>query len=163
VLGQNSPSTHFIRGTPLDIASIVNYDQVFELELLHPVDDTPTGIIFWIRSSGSEASKSVARKHLDKNIERRAKGKLVQGMSLEKETIETAASYIERWDWGKDPKTGEPNKFKGELLGTNFSMKKAMEVLEVDWIYTQVTGAANKIENFTPSSSKSSPPTSASS
>lgn len=132
----------------MDIANIVNYDQLFELELLHPATEQPTGIKFQIRSSGSEAAKQVARHHLDKNIERRAKNKLVQSVSLEKETLESAAACIASWDWGT-------NEFKGEKIGTEFSMKKAIEVLGIDWIYTQVTAAANKIENFTPASSTS--------
>ncbi|MGQ3299642.1 phage tail tape measure protein [Reyranella sp.] len=47
----------------MDISNLVDYEQLFALELKHPKTDEPLGITFQIRSSGSERAKEVQRKH----------------------------------------------------------------------------------------------------
>lgn len=125
---------------PVDVATLVDYDFLYELELRNPRNDEPLGIKFQIRSASSEAAKEILRRHSDKNIERRMKGKLIKGETLERQELEKAASYIASWDWGD-------NKYAGEV--PELSMKKAIDILSKEsWIYQQVVEAANDIENF---------------
>lgn len=135
----------------MDLSSRVNYELLFKLAILDPVTDKPTGVSMMIRSAGSEAAKAVLRDHTDKSLERRIKNKTPKSEQLEAEELEKAASYIVSWDWGANPKTGEPNTYKGEV--PELSMKKAIGLLEEQgWIFAQVVEAANKIANFSPSS-----------
>jgi len=135
----------------LDLSGRVNYELLFKLAILDPVTDEPTGLSMMIRSAGSEAAKAVLRKHTNKNLERRIKNKMPKSEQIEAEELEKAASYIASWDWGANPKTGEPNTYKGEV--PELSMKKAIGILEEQgWIFAQVVEAANKTTNFSPSS-----------
>lgn len=130
-----------------DMADVVNYELLYTLELRHPVTDEPTGTVFKIRSSVSEAVKKLQREHTNKNLERRIKGKLVKGDVLEHQELQRAAALIAEWDWGTNPKTGEPNQFGGKV--PELTEKNKIEVLEkASWIYQQVVEAAADVENF---------------
>ncbi|HEV7253880.1 MAG TPA: hypothetical protein VGN97_12410 [Mesorhizobium sp.] len=130
----------------MDIAGIYNYETLFPLELTRPDTEEPLGITFQIRSASSDEAKRVLRKHVDEVTERQQRGKLVKGEMRLRQELEKAASWIASWDWGEHTYQGEK---------PEFSFKKALAILErEDWIYAQVSEAANKLANFT-----SAPPT----
>jgi hypothetical protein len=132
----------------MDISTLVKYEQLFELDIVDPKTEKPVGIKMMIRSSESPAAKEVLRDHLDKNIETRAKGKLVQSGALIRQELESTAACIASWEWGE-------NVWKNEV--PQLSMKKAIEVLdEAPWIYAQVRGASGKVANFMEGSAKGS-------
>lgn len=134
----------------MEINGLVDYELLYELELLHPVNDQPIGVTMQIRSAGSDVAKRVLREHTNKNLERRIKGKMPKSEQLEREELEKAASYIVSWDWGT-------NTYKGDV--PKLTMKTAIEILDAEgWIFQQVSEAANKIANFTPPSAPPSVP-----
>jgi hypothetical protein len=133
----------------MDIASRVNYEFLYPLELRDPDTDEPLGIVFQIRSSGSDAAKKVLREHTDKNIQRLVKGRQPTAEQREVEELERVASYIASWDWG-------PHDWKGAKPA--LSMKMAIEVLsEAPWIFDAVDGAARKVSNFSQAQPKGLP------
>lgn len=143
----------------MDVNTIVNYEKLFALSITHPVTDEPIGLDMQIRSSGSEACKTIYRKHADEVLEMRYKGKRPKGKQAEKEELERTAACIASWTWGKAPdKTvddvviiGEDAFYNGEKPA--LSIAKAIEVLDkVPWIYAQLKEAADKLENFTANS-----------
>lgn len=129
----------------MDISSVVNYEKLFPLTVKHPITDEPTGLTMQIRSSGSEACKTIYRKHADEMLQMRYKGKRPNGKQAEREELERTAACIDSWVWG-----GEAN-YRGEKPA--LTMSKAIELLEkVPWIYAQVKEEADKLENFSLSS-----------
>lgn len=125
----------------MDIASVYNYEQLFTLELVRPDTDEKLGIKFQIRSASSPDAKKVLRKHVDQVTERQQRGKLVRGEMRLQQELERAASWIAGWDWGDHTYNGE---------APQFSFNKALELLDKeDWIYAQVSEAANNLANFT--------------
>jgi hypothetical protein len=125
----------------MDIASVYNYEQLFTLELVRPDTDEKLGITFQIRSSSSPESKKVLRKHVDQVTERQQRGKLVRGEMRLQQELEKAASWIAGWEWGE-------HTYNGEVPAISFN--KALELLDKeDWIYAQVSEAANNLANFT--------------
>ncbi|MDI1261735.1 MAG: hypothetical protein PS018_00565 [bacterium] len=125
----------------MDIASRYDYEKTFALELVFPDTEEKTGIVFQIRSASSDAAKKVIRKHLDDVTERQQRGKLVKGEMRLRQELEKAASWIAGWDWGEHTYQGEK---------PEHSFRKAVEVLDrEDWIYVQVSEAANALANFT--------------
>jgi hypothetical protein len=129
----------------MDISQVVNYEKTFLLEVKHPITDEPFGLTMQIRSSGSEACKTIYRKHADEIIEMRYKGKRPKGKQAEKEELERTAASIASWDW-----SGEANYKNTKPV---LSMALAIEVLDkVPWIYAQVKEAADRLENFSASS-----------
>ena len=135
----------------MDISKLFERERLFPLDLRHPVSDEPLGIVFQIRSASSPEARAVERKHVDEIIERQQRGKLIKGDAAIKRELERVASFIAGWDWG-------PHEYKGEK--PEFSFKRAAEIIEAeDWIFAQVSGAANKLENFmTGSDTKSAKP-----
>lgn len=132
----------------MDIANIVDREQLFDLELKHPVTEEPLGITFRIRSQNSEEAKAVLRVHTNKNLQRSVKGKTVTAEQLEKQNLEEAAALIASWDWGEHTYHGS----KPEL-----TMKTAIQMLsDEDWIFRQVVAAARDIENFSQASPQAS-------
>lgn len=128
----------------MDLSTLVEYEQLYTLELRHPATDEPLGVTFQIRSAGSEKAKAVQRKHTDANLKLVLQRKGLTSARAEAEQLEKAASYIASWDWGAA-------KFEGET--PELSMKTAMHVLDkAPWIFDKVVEAANTIENFTPTS-----------
>lgn len=125
----------------MDIAGIYNYEQLFPLKLIRPDTEEDLGITFQIRSASSLEAKKVIRKHVDDVTERQQRGKLVKGETRLRQELEKAASWIASWDWGEHTYGGEK---------PEFSFKKAVEILDKeDWIYAQVSEAANNLANFT--------------
>lgn len=133
----------------MDISNIIDTDQLFELELRDPVTDEPLGIKFQLRSAGSRQAKALLRRHSDTNLEKLQKRKALKSHEIERQTLEKAASYIASWDWG-------PHNWNGER--PELSIDMAVEILdEADWIYGQVTEAAEDIANFSKASVTLSP------
>lgn len=131
----------------MEISGIVQYEQLFTLDVLHPVTEEKIGITCQIRSAGSKEAKAVLRKHTDANLERSQKRKLIKGSVLEQQEIEKAASYIASWDWGK-------NTWQGKVPEDDFTTKVA--VLDAEgWLFGQVVEAANTIANFSAKSETS--------
>lgn len=127
----------------MDLSKRVDYELLYELELCDPDTDQPLGITFKLRSAGSDAVKKILREHTNRNLERRIKGKLPKADQLEKEELEKAAACIASWDWGG-------HTWKGKK--PDLSLKLAIEVMdEQGWIFGQVSEAANKVANFSPS------------
>ncbi|WMT85563.1 hypothetical protein NO932_11555 [Pelagibacterium sp. 26DY04] len=128
----------------MEISGIVQYEQLFTLEILHPVTEEPTGITCMIRSAGSAEVKKVLRQQTDANLERSQKRKLIKGATLEQQEIEKAAAYIASWDWGD-------NTWHGKVPDDTYKAK--FEVLDAEpWFFAQVAEAANTIANFTANS-----------
>lgn len=152
----------------MDVNAVVNYEKLFSLTVLHPITDEPFGLTMQIRSSGSEACKAIYRKHADDILDMRYRGKRPKGKQAEKEELERTAACIASWDWGKAPdKTtkddegnvvtipGDQATFNGEK--PPLTIVKAIEVLDkVPWIYAQVKEAADRLENFSETSSPKS-------
>lgn len=135
----------------MDLSKRVDYELLYDLELRDPDTDQPLGIVFKLRSAGSDAVKQILREQTNKNLERRIKGKMPKADQLEREELEKAAACIASWDWGS-------HTWKGKK--PDLSMKMAMEVLdEQGWIFGQVSEAANKVANFSPASPATSPNT----
>ncbi len=131
----------------MDVSKLVNSEDLFELQLLHPATDEPLGITFMIRSAESNEVKKVVRQHSDKFLASRKK-KLTSS-KVEDEYLDRAAASIASWDWGKQ-------QWKGEQPVLSF--EKAREVVEeAGWIYDQVSAASEERANFTKSSEKGSP------
>ncbi|MDM9644466.1 hypothetical protein [Rhizobium sp. S163] len=130
----------------MDISTLVNAEDLFELKLVDPVSDEPLGIRFMIRSAESDAVKKVIRQHSDKFLASRKK-KLTTS-KVEAEYLDKAAASVASWDWGDHDWKGS----KPEL-----SFETAREVLEeAGWIYDQVAAASEDRANFTKTSAKGS-------
>jgi hypothetical protein len=125
----------------MDIAKVYNYETLHTLELTRPDTDEKLGITFQIRSSSSPEAKKILRKHVDQVTERQQRGKLVRGEMRLQQELERAASWIAGWEWGDHTYNGEK---------PAFSFNKALDILDKeDWIYAQVSEAANNLANFT--------------
>jgi len=136
----------------MEIKGLVDYEFLYDLELRNPHTDEPLGIKMKLRSSGSETAKAILRKHTDKNLERRIKGRMPKADQMETEELERVASYIASWDWGE-------NTYKGE--SPVLSMKKAVSILEGEgWMFGQIKEAAENVTNFSPTSETNSAGTS---
>ena len=134
----------------MDLSKVVDADQLYTLDVLHPVTDEPVGITAKIRSAGSTEAKRVLREHTNKLLERRIKGKNPKAEQIEAQELEKVASYIASWDWGANDWNGK----KPDMT----IVKEAVKVLdEAGWIYGQIVEAANKIENFSTASVTNSP------
>jgi len=130
----------------MDISTLVNAEDLFELKLVDPVSDEPLGIRFMIRSAESDAVKKVIRQHSDKFLASRKK-KLTTS-KVEAEYLDKAAASVASWDWGDHDWKGS----KPEL-----SFETAREVLEeAGWIYDQVAAASEDRANFTKTLAKGS-------
>lgn len=136
----------------MEIKGLVDYEFLFDLEIRNPHTDEPLGIKMKIRSAGSEPSKVILRKHTDKNLERRIKGRMPKADQMEIEELERVASYIHSWDWGD-------NTYQGTV--PEFSMKRAVVILgEIGWMFGQIKEAAENVTNFSPPSVTNSAATS---
>lgn len=136
----------------MDVATLVNYEFLYDLDIRHPTTDEPIGVKMKIRSSGSDQAKAILRKHTDKNLERRIKGRMPKSEQMETEELERVASYIAGWDWGE-------NNFHGEV--PVLTMKKAVQILdELGWMYGQIKEAAENVTNFSQASPTNSVATS---
>lgn len=132
----------------MDISKLVNSEDLFKLELLSPVDESPLGITFMVRSSESDAVKKIVREHGDKLLASRKKKLTIS--KVEDEYLDKAAAAIASWDWGAH----EWGEGKGAPV---LSFAKAREVVETaNWIYDQVAAASEDRANFTKTSEKPS-------
>ncbi len=130
----------------MDISTLVNAEDLFELKLVDPVSDEPLGIRFMIRSAESDAVKKVIRQHSDKFLASRKK-KLTTS-KVEAEYLDKAAASVASWDWGDHDWKGSKPELRFET---------AREVLEeAGWIYDQVAAASEDRANFTKTSAKGS-------
>lgn len=128
----------------MDLGKVFNYEQTFELELLLPPNDVPTGVKFFLRSASSDEARAVQRKHVDSVLERQQRGKLVTGDAAIKRELEKAVSYVAGWDWGD-------NEYQGDI--PEFNRSNVTRILdEQDWIFAQVVREANNIANFSQAS-----------
>lgn len=137
----------------MDIASLFSHETLFPLHLKHPVTEEQLGIVFQIRSASSPEVKKIVRRQLDERMERMQRGKLVKGDLAERQEVEKAAAAIASWDWGEQT-------YKGSV--PEYSFKAACEILsdpQTEWIFAQVSEAANTLANFTTGSEKLSPNT----
>ena len=132
----------------MDLSTVVNTEALYSLELIHPDTEKPFGVTWDIRSASSAEAKAVARKNLDKRLERQQKQKFVKADMAITAEIEQLAACVASWEWGLDP-NGEQNMWQGEIPEHTF--KKVCEILKTDWIFSQVYEAANKVGNFTQS------------
>lgn len=133
----------------MSLDNLVNTELLFPLEIRHPVTDAPLGVVFQIRSAGSAEAKAVQRRQSDANMKRMQKNKALSSAVVEQQMLERAASYVASWDWGTET-------WKGEV--PELSMGKAAEIMgEADWMYAQVTEAAENIANFSKPSGTPSP------
>jgi hypothetical protein len=124
-----------------DLSDIIKYENLFTLQLRHPVTEQPLSMTMKIRSASSDAVKAIVMKQANKNFERRVKGKLPKGEQEVDEILERTAACIAEWDWGEESYHGE----KPEL-----TIKTAMKIMrELGWMFGQVKEASDNIENFT--------------
>lgn len=125
----------------MDLSKIINNEQLYTMELLHPLTEEPMGVTFKIRSSDSAEAKAVQRRHIDEIYERNRSGKPLKAKDSIQRDIEKAASFVAGWDWGQ-------KKYEGSV--PEYSQEKVIDVLTKEgWIYLQVMEAANKLANFT--------------
>lgn len=131
----------------MDISKLVNSEDLFELQILHPATEEALGISFMIRSAESNEVKKIVRQHSDRFLASRKK-KLTTS-KVEAEYLDKAAASIASWTWGEQ-------QWKGEQPELSFD--KAREVVEeAGWIYDQVAAASEDRANFMRSSPKVSP------
>lgn len=124
----------------MDLSKIVNSEQLFTLELLHPTTDEPIGVTFQIRSMDSAPAKAVQRKIIDETYKRRRANKTIKAKETVTNECQKAAARIAGWDWSE-------NEYNGSI--PQYSEEKALEILtERDWIFTQILEADNKLSNF---------------
>lgn len=126
----------------MELTTLVDYEFLYKLDIVHPKTEAPIGITMMIRSAASAEAKKIQRKHTDRHLEKRLRGKLIKGEQVESELLEEAASFIASWTWadGLTYKGGPP---------PELSVRAAIDLMEtVPWIMTQVREAANNIENF---------------
>ncbi|UXM94645.1 hypothetical protein N5853_11130 [Bartonella sp. HY329] len=125
----------------MDLSTIIQKEQSYTLDMLHPVTFEPIGVKFFIRSAESDIAKAKQREIIDLIQERHISKKQVKASQAIEWEIDKAVSYIIDWDFND-------NDFNGEK--PIFSTAKAKEILQsTDWIFAQVVEAANRLANFT--------------
>ena len=123
-----------------DFSKKIDYEFLFELELLDPETFEPSGVFFKIRSENSTVVQKLMLEHSNINIERRIKGNNKIAEASYQQELEKAATMIAEWDWGD-------NDFEGQV--PVYSVKKAMEIMrKQSWIYQQVMEAGRSVGNF---------------
>lgn len=125
----------------MDLSGIVNYESTFEYEVVNPSSGEATGLVLELQSVSSPDVKVVTRRQLDFITDQQRKGKAIKIAVAEEKLVEKLAASVVSWEWG-----GSSN-FKGEKLP--FNTKNVVEVLNVDWIFEQVSKQVQDIENFT--------------
>lgn len=125
----------------MDFSTLVDYEKLHELELLHPGTEEPLGVRFWMRSIDSAKAERVLLENTDKQIERFAKRKLPTATQGKKGELERLAACVARWEWGEHTFEGT----KPEL-----SLATAVRVFEkMPWVERQAREAAESVKNFT--------------
>lgn len=126
----------------MDILSRVKSDQLFDLELLDPVDESKLGIVVQLRSVQSDEVKAVARKHADANMLRNQKGKALKSTVLEDQAEERVAVMIADWEWS-------PNHKLGASDNPECNKKNRAILVKNDNFFDQINEAASNVANFT--------------
>lgn len=125
------------------ISELVDYETGIDLHLKGPNGGGDIGVIFKVKSSECDASKSVVRQMLNRQAAAQAKGKSVPVEDIERDVIARIAACVVDWDWGGQEFTrgeGEPE----------FSRKNVINVLtKSGWILDQVKEFTEELENFT--------------
>jgi hypothetical protein len=124
-----------------DLFNVIAYEQLFDLDLLHPVTDEPVGVVLKIRSAESDEAKAALRKQIDAAAAAFKDGrKPVRMEDRERDDIARVAAFVAGWDGVE---------YQGKPL--EFTHANVCRVLhEQGWIYAQVQKAATDIANFTP-------------
>jgi hypothetical protein len=126
----------------MDISGLVQNEELFRLEILHPAKGEPMGITVMLRSAGSEAAMKVVRRQTDDAISRSQRKLDIDAEWAEKNEIEQAVSYVASWEWkGKNDWKGKKPECTPEMITEVFR--------EAPWFYAQCVGGARKIANFT--------------
>lgn len=125
----------------MEIAGIVQNEELFHLVVEHPKTGKPVGITIMVRSAGSEAAMAVVREQTDDLLSRQQRRKLIDAGRIEENELDLAVSYVASWDWGA-------NTYEGEKPNADPKTIKAIFRKEA-WLYAQVVGAARDIANFT--------------
>lgn len=131
----------------MDIFNLVGYDDLHPLKLLNPATGEELGISFKIRCSGSDFVSKILRRHIDEmksfHMDHKDSTEKEQSAALiklvEAQQVELHASYIAEWNWGE-------HFFKNEK--PEYSHEKAIEVMEVNWIFNAVRNAAMDLKLF---------------
>ena len=124
----------------MDLGKIVDNEQLYSLELLHPDTYEPVGVTFKIRSMNSQAAQAVQRQIIDEIYELRQSNKRLKAKDTVANEYRKAAACVAGWDWGK-------NKYNGTI--PEFNEVNVLKILkEQEWIFSQVTEATNNLANF---------------
>ena len=124
----------------MDLGKIVDNEQLYSLELLHPDTYEPVGVTFKIRSMKSHAAKAMQRQIIDEIYELRQANKRLKAKDTVANEYRKAAACVAGWDWGK-------NKYNGSV--PEFTEANVLKILkEQEWIFSQVTEATNNLANF---------------
>jgi hypothetical protein len=125
----------------MEIAGLVDAEQLFELDVKHPKTDKPVGVKIMLRSAGSDAAMAVVRRQTDEMLVKQQRRKPVVAETIEDNEIEQAASYVASWDWGT-------NTYDGVKPSADAETVKAI-LRKEPWLYAQIVTAARDIANFT--------------
>tara|TARA_R110002167_G_scaffold42512_13_gene129169 strand:+ start:8124 stop:8525 length:402 start_codon:yes stop_codon:yes gene_type:complete len=127
----------------MDILGLVKSDQLFDLELKHPITEKPLGVIVKLRSSQSAEVKTVERQNQDGINLRMQKGKSLKAAALEANAEARAAAMIESWDWQNQDLT------LGEEASPECTQKNKLLLVANDYFFDQIIEASSNLENFT--------------
>jgi hypothetical protein len=125
----------------MEIAGLVQNEELFILEVENPKTGKPVGITIQVRSAGSDEAMKVVRAQTDDILGRQQRRKLIDAERVEENELDLAVSYVASWDWGA-------NTYEGKAPDSEPKTIKAIFKKE-GWIYAQVVGAARDIANFT--------------
>jgi len=120
----------------MDLASIK--PNTVDVDIIHPGDGEPTGLVITIRSTDDEAVKRVQRKHINQRLKNRDKKPSIE--RLEEENVALVCAAVAGWRWGGASEWG------GEK--PDFTPDNVAEVLGIEWIRKQVTEALNEEADF---------------
>lgn len=119
----------------MDIAGLVNYEQEFPLELLHPGTGQPIGITFMVKSIDCAAADAAAQAD--------AAVKVASGDGDDKAHLNIYAACISGWDWGE-------NEFDGDVPEySEANCRKVIKHPSSKWIVRQLQAAVANVGNFT--------------
>lgn len=125
----------------MDLRGIVDHESLFPLELRHPITGVALGIIFNLRSVGSEASKRVIREHADEAIRMHHHSTPITADKIERRELDKAVAYVASWEWGEHTYEG--------VVNPECSPENVRRILDAEpWIFAQVVEAATSMENF---------------
>lgn len=125
----------------MDLSTLVDYEKLHPVDVLHPHTDAPIGLKLWMRSIDSAQAEKVLLENTDRNIATFAKQKIPTAAQGKKAELERTAACVARWEW-----VGDAN-FDGKV--PELSMETAIAVFDkAPWIERQARRAADTIANF---------------